>query len=102
MKSCNKIQMLIQKYFLQWLMAQRNVSPETIKSYRDTFRLYLRYIENHLNISSAKILIAQFDADHILGFLSYLNKERGNNPKTINSRLAALHIFIRFLSFELP
>ncbi len=33
----NDIQTLIQKYFLQWLMAQRNVSPETIKSYRDTF-----------------------------------------------------------------
>lgn len=102
MKSGNQIQMLIQKFFLQRLMAQRNVSPETIKSYRDTFRLYLRYIEKYLNVTAAKILITQFDADHILGFLSYLNKERGNNPKTINSRLAALHSFIRFLNFELP
>lgn len=102
MKSNNNIQMLIQKYFLQWLMAQRNVSPETIKSYRDTFRLYLRYIEKNPNVTSVKISIAQFDADHILGFLSYLNKERGNNPKTINSRLASLHSFIKFLSFELP
>ncbi|MDD4357697.1 MAG: tyrosine-type recombinase/integrase [Smithellaceae bacterium] len=102
MKSGNNIQMLIQKYFLQWLMSQRNVSPETIKSYRDTFRLYLRYIEKHLNVTSAKISIAQFDADHILGFLSYLDKERGNNSKTINNRLAALHSFIKFLSFELP
>ena len=72
MKSGNNIQTLIQKYFLQWLMAQRNVSPETIKSYRDTFRLYLRYIEKHLHITSAKISIDQFDADHILKFLSYL------------------------------
>jgi site-specific recombinase XerD len=102
MKSGHNIQILIEKYFLQWLMAQRNVSPETIKSYRDTFRLYLRYIEKHLHLTLAKISIDQFDADHILGFLSYLDKERGNNPKTINSRLAALHSFIKFLSFELP
>lgn len=102
MKSCNNIQTLIQKYFLQWLMDQRNVSPQTIKSYRDTFRLYLRYVEKHLNVTSTKISITQFDADHILGFLSYLDKERDNNPKTINSRLAALHSFIKFLSFELP
>ena len=101
MKSTD-IQMLIQKYFLQWLMSQRNVSPETIKSYRDTFRLYLRYIENRLGVTSPKMSITQFNAEHILGFLSYLDKERGNTPKTINIRLAALHSFVKYLSFELP
>ena len=98
----NGVQTLIQKYFLQWLMAQRNVSPETIKSYRDTFRLYLRYIETHCGVTPAKMSIAQFDADHILGFLSYLDKERGNNPRTVNNRLAALHSFVRYMLFELP
>ena len=98
----NGIQTLIQKYFLQWLMAQRNVSPETIKSYRDTFRLYLRYTETHCGVTPAKISITQFDADHILEFLSYLDKERGNSPKTINSRLAALHSFVKYMIFELP
>lgn len=98
----NDIQTLMQKYFLQWLMSQRNVSPETIKSYRDTFRLYLRYTETHCGVTPSKMSIAQFDADHILGFLSYLDKERGNSPKTVNSRLAALHSFVKYLIFELP
>lgn len=49
------IQGLIQKYFLQWLMAQRNVSPETINSYRDAFRLYFKYIVKKLGIISSKI-----------------------------------------------
>ena len=98
----NEIQMQIQKYFLQWLIAQRNVSPETIKSYRDTFRLYLRYIEKHHGMPPAKMSIVQFDADHILGFLVHLDKERGNNSKTINNRLAALHSFAKYLIFELP
>ena len=96
------IQTLIQKYFLQRLMAQRNVSPETIKSYRDTFRLYLRYTETHCGVSPSKMSIAHFDADHILGFLSHLDKERGNSAKTINNRLAALHSFAKYLIFELP
>lgn len=98
----NNIQTLIQKYFLQWLMAQRNVSPETIKSYRDTFRLYLRYIETYHAASPTKMSVVHFDADHVLGFLSYLSKERGNSPVTINSRLAALHSFIKYVLFELP
>jgi len=102
MKNKNEIQDFIQKYFLQWLMSQRNVSIETVKSYRDTFRLYLRFIEKDCNKSPAKISIAQFDAEHILRFLSYLEKERGNSPATLNSRLAALHGFIKYLIFELP
>jgi len=101
MKS-NDIQALIQKYFLQWLMTQRNVSPETIKAYRDTFRLYLRYIEASHNVTPAKMSITQFDAEHILGFLSHLDKGRGNSPRTINNRLAALHSFVKYLIFELP
>ena len=98
----NDIQTLIQKYFLQRLMAQRNVSPETIKSYRDTFRLYLRYIETRYGVPPAKMSITQFSADHIIGFLSHLEKERGNSAKTINNRLAALHSFAKYLIFELP
>lgn len=97
-----QIQTLIQKYFLHWLMAQRHVSPETIKAYRDTFRLYLRYMETHRGITPPKMSIAQFDADHILEFLTYLSKERGNSPKTVNSRLAALHSFVKYMIFELP
>ncbi len=98
----NDIQSLIQKYFLQRLMSQRNLSPETIKSYRDTFRIYLRYVETHYHVIPVKILITHFDADHILGFLTYLDKERGNGSKTINNRLAALHSFVKYLCFELP
>jgi len=95
-------QFLIQKYFLQWMMTQRNISPETIKSYRDTFRLYLNYVEKHCDIEPSSVTIQNFDADCILGFLDSLEKERGNQPKTINNRLAALHSFLKFLSFELP
>lgn len=96
------IQVLIQKFFLERLMAQRQVSPQTVKSYRDTFRLYLRFMTLQHHISLTKMSISHFDAEHILEFLNYLDKDRGNAPETVNNRLAALHSFINYLLFERP
>jgi len=42
------------------------------------------------------------EAEYILGFLDNLDKNRKNQPKTINNRLAAIHSFLHFLSFEIP
>jgi len=93
---------LVQKFFLQWLMAQRNVSPETVKSYRDTFRIYIKHLETVHKIKPSSITVQCLEAEYILGFLSFLEKDRGNQPKTINVRLAAINSFLRFLSFEIP
>jgi len=93
---------LIQKFFLQWLMTQRNVSPETVKSYRDTFRIYIKYMEKAYKIKPSAITIKCLEAEYILGFLDSLEKERGNQPKTINIRLSAINSFLKFLSFEIP
>lgn len=82
-------------------MAQQNVSMETIKSYRGTFPLYLKYLETRCGVSPIKMSAAQLDAYHILGFLAYLGKRWGNTSKTVNSRLAVLHNFIKHLIFEL-
>jgi len=95
-------QTLIQKFFLQWLLAQRNVSPETVKSYRDCFRIFIKYLETVYKIKPSAITVECLGAEYILAFLSFLEKERGNQPKTINARLSGLHSFLRFLSFEIP
>jgi site-specific recombinase XerD len=95
-------QTLIQKFFLQWLMAQRNVSPETVKSYRDSFRIFIQYLETAYKIKPSAVTVNCLNAEYILAFLSFLEKERGNQPKTINLRLSAIGSFLRFLSFETP
>ena len=95
-------QALVQKFFLTWLMAQRNVSPQTIKSYRDTFRILLHYFETAYNIKPSVISVDCLNAEYILGFLDFLEKERGNQPRTINTRLSAISSFLKFLSFEVP
>ena len=93
---------MIQKFFLQRMINQKKVSLETVKSYRDTFRLYVQYLNNVYKIPPYKIEIEQMEAEFILGFLDNLDKKRQNQPKTINNRLAAIHAFLHFLSFEKP
>ena len=101
-KDNHSFQTLMQKFFLQWLMAQRDVSPETVKSYRDTFRIFMKYLESHHKTKPVAITINHLEAEYILGFLNYLEKERGNQSKTINTRHSAIGSFLKFLSFELP
>jgi site-specific recombinase XerD len=95
-------QALIQKFFLQWLMAQRNVSPETVKSYRDAFKLFIKYLADVHKIKPSAVTINCLEAEYIIGFLDFLEKKRGNHPKTINNRLSAINSFLKFLCFEIP
>jgi site-specific recombinase XerD len=98
----NNFQTLIQKFFLQWLITQRNVSPETVKSYRDTFRLFIKYLGDIHKIKPSAVTIVCLEAKYIFGFLDFLEKVRGNRSKTINARLSAINSFLRFLLFEIP
>ncbi|SHF61947.1 Site-specific recombinase XerD [Desulforamulus putei DSM 12395] len=93
---------LLQKFFLKRMMNQKQASPETIKSYRDTFRIYIEYLNIVHKCPPHKISIEHIQAEYILGFLEYLDHERGNQTKTINNRLAAIHAFLHFMSFEKP
>ena len=40
---------LVERYFSEYLMKQRNASPETISSYRDAFRLSCGSASNALH-----------------------------------------------------
>ena len=49
---------LLEKLFLRWLIAQRNVSVQTVKSYRDTFRLFIRYLDDTHKMKPVSIRMA--------------------------------------------
>ncbi len=84
------------------LPAQRNLSPNTIASYRDTFSLLLRYCQSHGNLSPERLRIEQLTASFISQFLRYIEEERHCSTRTRNQRLAALHAFFRYLQSEAP
>src|SRR5207302_509128 len=74
---------LLQYFFTDYLVAQRRVSPQTIASYRDTFRLLLRFVHRKTGIEPASLPISALDAESIIAFLEGLEKERSN---AVNSR----------------
>jgi len=63
---------LLQQFFVDYLIGQRNVSPRTVASYRDTFRLFLHFVEEHVGRPPHKLRLTDFDAGLILDFLNHL------------------------------
>ena len=92
----------LQDFFYCHLINQRNVSSQTIESYRDTFRLLLKYIANGKKKKPVDLKLSDLSASVILKFLDYLEKERGNCIRTRNIRLAAIRSFMNYLAFKMP
>lgn len=92
----------LQAYFTDRLITQRNASPETIAAYRDTFRLLLRFARQRTGKQPFELDIEDLDAPLIGAFLTYLEQQRGNSPRTRNARLAAVHSFYRYAAVEYP
>ena len=93
---------LLRSFFLDRLIRQRNVSSATIASYRDTFRLLLRFAEEHLHRSAGSLTTEDLGAPLVLAFLDHLEHKRGNSVRTRNARLAAVHSFARHAGREEP
>lgn len=90
------------KYFSDFLSGQRNVSPNTIKSYRNTFRQLLTYMRDEKRIPPEKIEFKDIRAETIVEFLSWLEKNNQISISTRNQRLAAIHGFYRYAQAEYP
>jgi site-specific recombinase XerD len=93
---------LLERFFTQRLMQQRQVSPHTISSYRDTFRHFLKFAEQRLHKSPSRLSFEQIDAPLIVAFLDDLEKKRGLGIRSRNLRLTAIHSFFRYAAFEAP
>ncbi len=93
---------LLQAFFTERLLHQRRASPHTIASYRDAFRLLLRFAQARLGKHPSALALDDLDARFIGAFLDYVERERGNSARTRNVRLAAIHAFFRYVSICEP
>ena len=93
---------LIERFFTQRLMNMRRVSPHTIASYRDTFRLLLKFAESQLRVAPSDLELRHLDAPLIIAFLDDLENHRSVSVRTRNLRLTAVRSFFRFIAFEEP
>jgi site-specific recombinase XerD len=93
---------LLERFFMQRLMQERRVSPHTIASYRDTFRLFLKFVQRRLHKAPAALYFEDIDAPLVSAFLDHLEKERDLSARSRNLRLTAIHSFFHYAAFELP
>lgn len=87
---------LVQGFFCQHLIQQRNVSAQTVASYRDTFRLLLGYLASVRKRKLAGLTLADLDAPMISAFLDHLERKRRNCIRTRNVRFAAIRSFLKY------
>ena len=83
-------------------MTQRQASPNTIASYRDTFKLLLAHVQDQTGKTPSVLAISDLDAGTITGFLTYLETVRGNSIRTRNARLAAIHSLFTYAALRHP
>lgn len=93
---------LVQGFFTRRLMQQRQASAHTIASYRDSFRLLLRFAQRRLGVAPQRLGFEQIDAPLIVAFLDDLQASRGISAASRNLRLTAIRSFFRYSAFEMP
>jgi len=92
---------LLERFFTQRLMQQRQASPHTISSYRDTFRHFLKFVQQRVHTPPSRLTFEEIDAPLIVTFLDHLERH-GLSIRSRNLRLTAFHSFFRYAAFELP
>jgi site-specific recombinase XerD len=102
MKTNNNFPALIEAFFTELLMRQRQVSPNTIASYRDSFCLLFNFAKQRLNKEPSVLSIEDLDAAFIGSFLNHIENDRGNCARSRNVRLAAIHSFFKYIALQDP
>lgn len=86
----NALATSLQTYFTTFAHTQRDLSANTITSYRDTWRMLLKYLTATLGVPADALDFDAVTATNVTNFLDHLEQERGNNAKTRNTRLTAI------------
>ena len=92
----------VTEYFTKHLAGVRNLSGNTIKSYRDTFCLLLQFLYEEMKLKPEKVKLSSITDETIKNFLEWLESNRNNSASTRNLRLAAIHAFYRYILMQHP
>ncbi len=93
---------LIHSFFLDHLVTVKGLRAASMRSYRDTIRLLLCFIAQDKATKITKLTIGDLTFERLLGFLRYLENDRGNHVRTRNQRLAALHTLFDYIASREP
>lgn len=92
----------VQRFFTERLANQLRASPNTVASYRDSFRLLLGFAAEQLGRGPTDLQVADLDAELVGDFLSHVEGSRHNNARTRNARLSAIRSFFKYVALNEP
>src|SRR5258708_39858279 len=93
---------LLHAFFHEWMAKQKNLSRHTVYSYRDTWKLFLRFASERKRHLIADLSLEDLQGSEVLAFLDHLEKDRKVSIGTRNCRLAAIHSFFAFVARRQP
>ncbi len=93
---------IVHSFFVEHLGLQRHVRPTTLRSYRDTIRLFLGFVAQKRRRRITALSLDDLTFASVLEFLQHLEEERRNHVRTRNQRLAVLHGFFGYLGQRRP
>jgi site-specific recombinase XerD len=102
MKTADPFPALLHAFFYEWMVQQRNASACTVRSYRDTWRLFLRFVAQRQHRPVAQLTFGDLTASQVSAFLQHTEQERKDTIGTRNCRLSALRSFFGFVAGREP
>lgn len=92
----------VTRFLTNYLPGERNLSPQTIKSYTIALKMYIVYIDTTLRVKPERIELKDLTAETVNEFLMSMGETESVSPKTHNQRLSALKTFVRYAMLEYP
>ena len=92
----------VRSFFEDYLPVQRGLRPSSVRSYRDTVRLFLNFVSADRRRPITRLEMGDLTMECVLEFLKHLEQDRGNHIRTRNQRLAALRTFFTYLASRMP
>ena len=93
---------ILQSFFVDHLQALKGLRPLSVRSYRDTIRLFLQFAADDKHCKITRLTLGDLTFDRVVGFLRHLEVDRGNHIRTRNQRLAAVHCLFEYIAGRAP
>ena len=84
----------------RYLTVECGYSPNTVTTYSYTFSLFIGYMKTVEFVKPENLTLDEITKERVIGFLSWIEKERKCSPSTRNARLGALHSFFSYLQYR--
>ena len=102
MKMTTDFALLIRDFMTRYLVATRNVSQNTVLSYRDSYVLLLHCLNECYGLKPENLKVQDVSPDRVKSFLEWLEEKRGCSIRTRNLRLVAIHSLFRYIAVQQP